>query len=341
MISQAYGHHDFHFVAIAYPTTGIIRLRAIGAHAYALPMHRTCLPALTQGRAMELRHCCVLLICLLLGLPQPSWAATSSTPPALMLATPYRADIDVSAYWISEKLDGVRARWDGQRLRTRSGKPITPPPWFTQGWPRTAMDGELWLGNGRFDEVSSLVRKAKADDPDWRHVRFMVFDLPNHGGNFDQRVTQMRSVAKNSKVAWLRPVAQFRLGNALELEARLKQVVAAGGEGLMLHRGKALYQAGRSDDLLKYKLHEDAEARVVAHVPGKGKYTGMLGALVVRMPDGRQFRLGTGFTDVQRSDAPPIGSLVTYRYNGLTSKGLPRFARFMRIRHDPPPPDPR
>ena len=290
---------------------------------------------------MELRHCCVLLICLLLGLPQPAWAATSTTPPALMLATPYRPGIEVSNYWVSEKLDGVRARWDGQRLQTRSGQPITPPSWFTQGWPRTAMDGELWLGNGRFDEVSSLVRKAKADDPDWRHVRFMVFDLPNHGGNFDQRVTQMRSVAKNSKVAWLRPVAQFRLGNALELEARLKQVVAAGGEGLMLHRGKALYQAGRSDDLLKYKLHEDAEARVVAHAPGKGKYTGMLGALVVRMPDGRQFRLGTGFTDVQRSDAPPIGSLVTYRYNGLTSKRLPRFARFMRIRTDPAPPDPK
>ena len=290
---------------------------------------------------MELRHCCVLLICLLLGLPQPAWAATSTTPPALMLATPYRPGIEVSNYWVSEKLDGVRARWDGQRLQTRSGQPITPPSWFTQGWPRTAMDGELWLGNGRFDEVSSLVRKAKADDADWRHVRFMVFDLPNHGGNFDQRVAQMRSLAKNSKVAWLQPVAQFQLGNAIELEARLKQVVAAGGEGLMLHRGKALYQAGRSDDLLKYKLHEDAEARVVAHAPGKGKYTGMLGALVVRIPDGRQFRLGTGFTDVQRSDPPPVGSLVTYRYNCLTSKGLPRFARFMRIRTDPAPPDPK
>ena len=112
---------------------------------------------------MELRHCCVLLICLLLGLPQPAWAATSTTPPALMLATPYRPGIEVSNYWVSEKLDGVRARWDGQRLQTRSGQPITPPSWFTQGWPRTAMDGELWLGNGRFDEVSSLVRKAKSE----------------------------------------------------------------------------------------------------------------------------------------------------------------------------------
>ena len=258
-----------------------------------------------------------------------------------MLATPYRTGIDVSAYWVSEKLDGVRAHWDGQQLQTRSGQPITPPGWFTRGWPRTAMDGELWTGNGRFDEVSALVRKGKAADAEWRRVRFMVFDLPTHGGTFDARVARMQALARSTKVAWLQPIAQSRLGNAVELEARLKQVVAAGGEGLMLHRGNALYQAGRSDDLLKYKLYEDAEARVVAHAPGKGKYTGMLGALVVRMPDGRQFRLGTGFTDAQRSDPPPVGSLVTYRYNGLTSKGLPRFARFMRIRHDPPPPDPR
>ena len=290
---------------------------------------------------MKLRHCCLLLICLLMaGLPHPAWPTTSTTPPVLMLATPYRAGIDVPAYWVSETLDGVRARWDGQRLQTRSGQPITPPPWFTRGWPRTAMDGELWIGNGRFDEVSGLVRKGKAADSDWRRVRFMVFDLPSHGGTFDARVAHMRALTRAAKIDWLQPVAQFRVGNTLELEARLKQVVAAGGEGLMLHRGKALYRAGRSDDLLKYKLYEDAEARVVAHAPGKGKYTGMLGALVVRMPDGRQFRLGTGFTDMQRSDPPPVGSLVTYRYNGLTSKGLPRFARFMRIRHDPAPPDP-
>ena len=291
---------------------------------------------------MKLRDCCLLLICLLMpALPGKTSPPTSTTPPAVMLATPYRSGIDLSAYWVSEKLDGVRARWDGQRLQTRSGQPITPPPWFTQGWPRMAMDGELWIGNGRFDEVSGLVRSGKGNDTDWRRVRFMVFDLPTHGGTFDARVGRMRALTRSTKIPWLQPVAQFRVENVVALEARLKQLVTAGGEGLMLHRGTAFYQSGRSDDLLKYKLYEDAEARVVAHAPGKGKYTGMLGALVVRMPDGRQFRLGTGFTDAQRSDPPPVGSLVTYRHNGLTSKGLPRFARFMRIRHDPPPPDPR
>ena len=287
---------------------------------------------------MHLRTACLLLLTCLFVLPLE---AAEPTTPRLMLATNYRSGTEVSDYWISEKLDGVRGHWNGRRLQTRGGQPITPPAWFTAGWPKVAMDGELWLGRGRFDEVSGLVRAGKSDDMAWRQVRFMVFDLPGHPGNFDARVMRMRTLLATARISWLQPIAQYRLANSTELDARLKQVVASGGEGLMLHHRNARYRVGRSDDLLKYKPYEDAEARVVAHTPGKGKYAGMLGALVVRQADGRQFRLGSGFTDAQRSTPPPVGSLVTYRYNGLTSKGLPRFARFMRIRHDPAPPDPR
>ena len=282
----------------------------------------------------------IVLLLLLSCFPFPQSHAVESGQPRLMLATSYHGGIDVSDYWVSEKLDGVRGRWDGQRLVTRAGQPITPPRWFTANWPNTAMDGELWIGRGRFDEASGLVRAGPADDRAWRKVRFMVFDLPTHGGTFEARVQRMRTLLSTTGIAWLQPVAQFRVANAAGLEAKLKQVAASGGEGLVLHRRGALYRVGRSDDLIKYKLHEDAEARVVAHAPGKGKYAGQLGALVMMLPDGRQFRLGSGFTDAQRANPPPIGSLVTYRYNGLTSKGLPRFARFQRIRLDPPPPDP-
>ena len=168
----------------------------------------------------------------------------------------------------------------------------------------------------------------------------MVFDLPDHGGVFEARVMEMRTLLPATGVAWLQHVAQFRVDDAQQLDARLKQVVAAGGEGLMLHHRNARYAAGRSDSLHKYKPFQDAEARVVGHAPGKGKYENMLGALLVETSDGRRFRLGTGFTDIQRTEPPAVGSMVTYRYNGLTSKGLPRFARFLRVRDDPPPPDP-
>lgn len=282
----------------------------------------------------------IVLLLLLSCFPFLQSHAGETSLPRLMLATTYHGGIGVSDYWVSEKLDGVRGRWDGQRLVTRAGQPIIPPRWFTAHWPETAMDGELWIGRGRFDEVSGLVRAGPADDRAWRKVRFMVFDLPTHGGTFEARVQRMRTLLSATGIAWLQPVAQFRVASAATLDAKLKQVAADGGEGLVLHRRGALYRVGRSDDLIKYKLYDDAEARVVAHTPGKGKYAGMLGALVMKLPDGRQFRLGSGFTDAQRANPPPVGSLVTYRYNGLTSKGLPRFARFQRIRLDPPPPDP-
>ena len=289
---------------------------------------------------MNLRAACSMLLLCLLSVVSPPLAATDPAPPRLMLATSYEVGVEVSDYWVSEKLDGVRGHWDGRALRTRGGHPVNAPAWFTRGWPAVPMDGELWLGRGRFDEVSGLVRALAPADERWREVHFMVFDLPGHGGPFEARVLRMRSLLAAADIAWLRPVAQRRGTDAASLDARLDAVVAAGGEGLMLHHRDARYRVGRSDGLLKYKPYEDAEARVVGHTGGRGKYAGMLGALVVERADGLRFRLGSGFTDAQRADPPALGAYVTYRYNGLTPNGVPRFARFLRVRHLLPPRDP-
>lgn len=276
----------------------------------------------------------LLLLCTLSSALQ----ANTPSPPALMLARDLgTTPVDVPAYFVSEKFDGVRARWDGRALWTRGGHRIATPPAFVQGWPDTPMDGELWIARGRFDLVSGIARSTRPDPAAWAPVRFMVFDLPAHAGPFSERVTAMRTLVARTAHPQLQMVEQSRVASRTALDARLTQVVAAGGEGLMLHHADARYGVGRSNALLKLKPHDDAEARVVAHAPGKGKYTGMLGALVVEHHDGRQFRIGTGFTDAQRADPPPLGSWVTYRYNGLTSTGLPRFARFMRVRDEMPP----
>lgn len=260
----------------------------------------------------------------------------AAEPPPLMLATSYREGVHVPDYWISEKLDGVRARWDGRRLISRGGLTIPAPEWFVRHWPADAMDGELWIARERFDDVSARVRSLRQENAAWREVKFLVFDLPAHSGTFDQRVARMRSLLADPRTPWLRPVTQFKLGDTIALQRELRRVVDAGGEGLMLHHGAARYAAGRSDALMKLKPFDDAEARVIGHVPGKGKHAGRLGALEVLMKDGRRFRVGTGFTDTQREHPPAIGSWITFRHRGLTRQGLPRFASFLRVRDDAP-----
>ena len=262
--------------------------------------------------------------------------AATADAPALLLARIYHPGLDLQAYWVSEKYDGVRGHWDGQSLRTRGGEAITPPAWFTAGWPDTVLDGELWAGRGQFAQAQSTVRQASAGDAAWRQVRFMVFDVPAHPGDFDARLPVLKATVARIGQPWVVAVTQERVASHAALQTMLQATVRGGGEGLMLHLGASLYRAGRSDDLIKVKTHSDAEARVIAHLSGKGKHAGRLGALLVEMPTGQQFRLGTGLSDADRDAPPAVGRWVTYRFQGTHASGLPRFARFVRIREDMP-----
>lgn len=273
-------------------------------------------------------------LCLLLPV-LPGGAGEKAVPPPVLLAGRYVDGLDLADYWVSEKYDGVRAWWDGSRLRTRRGRLIAAPAWFVRDWPAVVLDGELWGGRGNFEQTSATVRQRKADDQRWQALRFMVFDLPQHEGVFDQRLRTLQALKAGDSgqlsATW-EVVEQWRVSDDKTLMAQLQKVVAEGGEGLMLHHGQTRYRAGRGSDLLKLKVDQDDEARVIAHLPGKGKYRGMTGALLVERADGLRFRLGSGLSDAQRRHPPAIGSVVTYRYNGLTSKGVPRFARFWRVR---------
>lgn len=261
-------------------------------------------------------------------------ASDTPSAPAMLLAETYAAGVDVSRYLVSEKYDGVRAQWDGRALRFRGGGTVPAPAWFTDRFPAVPLDGELWLGHGQFDALSGIVRKQIAVDTEWRAVRYLVFELPDAPGNFAARHAQLRALIGAAGVPWLVAVEQTTVASHAELLRRLDAVVRAGGEGLMLHRADAPYVTGRSDALLKLKPWLDAEAVVVGHVPGQGKYTGMTGALEMAMPDGKRFRLGSGLTDALRRAPPPLGTRLTYRYQNLTRNGLPRHPRYLRIRED-------
>jgi DNA ligase-1 len=249
-----------------------------------------------------------------------------------MLAQNWQSSANPADFLVSEKLDGVRAYWDGQSLQFRSGRQIAAPAWFTAALPKTPLDGELWMGRRSFDRLSGAVRKVTPVDAEWREVRYMVFDAPNTAGKFATRASQLMDWVAQAGVPWLQVVAQSRTTDRKALQQLLQVTVQAGGEGLVLHRSDALWLPGRSDAVRKLKLQPDEDARVVAHIAGKGRNAGRMGALLLEMPDGARFALGAGFTDSVRDLPPAVGSTVTYRYRDRTPKGLPKFASYLRVR---------
>jgi len=252
--------------------------------------------------------------------------------PPLSLAKTYQGVEDISQYWVSEKLDGVRAYWNGRQLVSRQGNIYAAPAWFIQSFPKQALDGELWLARGEFQRLVSIVRKKQAVDDEWKSVRYFVFDLPHLKQTFNLRLKALQDLVEQSDSVYLQIVKQYRLNNKTALMQSLNQVVDAGGEGLMLHHAEALYHSGRNTDVLKVKTFYDAEATVIAHIAGKGKFSGLLGALLVEMSNGLRFKVGSGFNLQQRQNPAKIGAIITYKYFGKTQKGIPRFASFLRIR---------
>lgn len=254
----------------------------------------------------------------------------------ILLANVYHDDIDPADYWVSEKLDGVRGVWDGKTLRHRSGNLVHAPKWFTDALPPVPLDGEMWIARQSFDKISAIVRKDVPVDEEWHQVRYMIFEMPDAPGTigttFTERIALIRATIAKASLPWLQQIEQFRVANRKALAAKLKEVVKLGAEGLVLHRADAPYVTGRSDVLLKLKPMLDTEAKVVDHIPGKGRNTGKLGALLVETPEGRRFKIGTGFSDADRANPPPIGTQVTYRYRDLTSTGLPKFVSYLRVR---------
>ncbi|WP_340680942.1 DNA ligase [Paraglaciecola sp.] len=261
----------------------------------------------------------------------PSITQANKTTIAQQLATQYHDDIEVADYWISEKLDGIRAHWDGAALFTRNGHVINTPAWFVKDFPSQVLEGELWLAHQRFEQTVSIVLRDNPSD-DWQNIKFMLFDLPQHKGTFSQRLIELQLLVDTVASPYLQLIPQFKLASHSQLMFRLDELVAQGAEGLMLHHQDAYYQDGRSANILKLKKYQDAEARVIAHIIGKGKYQSMLGSLLVELDNGLQFKIGSGFSDLQRLEPPQVGTMVTFKYYGLTARGIPRFASFLRVK---------
>ena len=250
------------------------------------------------------------------------------------LAKTYDMDKDVSQYWASEKLDGIRALWNGKFLHTRSGKRIYAPHWFTEPLPKTALDGELWAGRGQFHVVQRTVLDKVPSDSAWRNIFFVVFDLPNKSGNYKIRYEELNNILNIKNQTHIIPIQQKALTSDGDLMEFLSQIENLGGEGVMLRDLNSSYLSGRNNSLLKLKSYRDQEARVIGYKQGKGRHKGKIGSLLVRTEDNLEFYIGTGLTDEQRSSPPKLGTVVTFKYSGVTQNGIPRFASLLRIRNE-------
>jgi DNA ligase-1 len=260
-------------------------------------------------------------------------ATESKKKPPVLLAHSWDGVKNLGGWLMSEKLDGVRAYWDGTQFLSRQGNVYMAPDWFTEGLPDWPLDGELWGGRKQFQSTVGIVRRQDRSDH-WKKISYLVFDAPAETSPFETRLEKLAAHFETAKPPYAKLLEHDICEDNAQLERELDRMDELGGEGLMLRRPGSRYVAGRSETLLKVKRFHDAEGRVIEHLPGAGKHKGRLGALLLELENGTRVSVGTGLSDAEREDPPAVGSIVTFRYQELTDGGVPRFPSYVRARAD-------
>ena len=263
----------------------------------------------------------------------PSVLPAESQPAPVMRAQAWEPSMDIQGWWMSEKLDGVRGYWTGEQLVSRSGNAFAVPAWFIENFPSAPLDGELWVGRQRFADTVSIVRRQTPHDG-WKSVRYMVFDAPQAGGGFEQRLAFAREWFQHHPNPYVSIIEHEVCEDEQHLRTKLAEVEALGGEGLILRQPESAYTVGRAATILKVKTFQEAEAVVLEHLSGSGRNTGRMGSLRVELSNGVRFAIGSGFSDAERDNPPPVGSTIRFKHHGYTQAGVPRFASFLRVEEE-------
>jgi DNA ligase-1 len=259
-----------------------------------------------------------------------SWRAQASFQP-VPLALPLDNFTDIQSYYVSEKYDGVRAYWDGSSLYSRQGKKIVLPKNFTKHWPQETLDGELWLGRGRFSQLMSLLQRKDKTDKKWQEVTYMVFDAPDVKGTLMARQVFLKSLLSEHLGAHLQWVEQKVFANEHTLKVWYQTLLGQDAEGIILRKKDSLYISGRDANYRKYKPYQVGKAQVIGYQPGRGKFKGMVGSLILKELNGVVFQAGSGLTDKQRRQPPLIGAWVLFRYQGRGTQRRPRFPVYQAL----------
>ncbi|MFV7789974.1 DNA ligase [Aliarcobacter lanthieri] len=235
---------------------------------------------------------------------------------------------NINSYYMSEKLDGIRAYWSGEELQTKNGNKIFAPKWFTKNFPPFELDGELFTKQNDFENIQSIVLSHK-ESIEWENISYNIFEVPNQEGDFQKRLNFLNNWLAKNPNKFIKIIPQIKVNNIDELDDFLNKVLANDGEGVILKNYTLDYFTGRSDNVLKVKKFFDDEAEVISHNLNKN---GSFKSLKVKLKNGIEFNLGNGFKNSDRLNPPKVGSIITFKYFDLTKNGKPKFASFLRVR---------
>lgn len=236
---------------------------------------------------------------------------------------------NIQGWYMSEKLDGIRAYWNGKTLLSRNKNIIYAPKWFIEALPPFELDGELWTKRGDFENIQNIVLDTKSSK-DWQKITYNIFEVPNEKGDFDTRLKKLKDWLKEdtNRNIYIKIIPQIVCKNEEDLDRFLKEMLEKKAEGVMLKNPFLEYQTGRSNNLLKVKTFFDDEAVVVSQNYKDEKFK----SLKLKLKDGTTFNLGNGFSNTERLNPPKVGDIVTFKYYGVTKNGKPKFASFLRLR---------
>lgn len=239
-------------------------------------------------------------------------------------------DQNISGWMMSEKLDGIRGYWDGEKFYTKNGNEINAPKWFMKNFPPFALDGELWSKRDDFEFIQNTVLD-KVPSKNWEKITYNIFEVPNAKGDFLSRLQESKKWFDLHPNLHVKIIKQVKCKDEADLLKYLNSIVALGGEGVIVKDPTKPYDTGRSSHILKVKKVHDMEGKVIGH---NLRENGTLKSLVLQLKNGITFNLGNGFTKEQRINYPKLGKIVTFQYYDFTKKGKPKFASFLRIRKE-------
>lgn len=240
--------------------------------------------------------------------------------------------INIQDYLVSEKLDGIRAYWDGKQLLSKSGKNLNPPQWFIKNFPPFALDGELFTKQGDFENIVSII-KNQQDKEQWKNITYHIFEVPNQQGNLIERLQVLENFLKQNQSLPIKIIPQYQFIQLESLKHFIKEIQNSNGEGVILRNKLSSYETGRKPSALKYKFFLDSECEIIDYKKGKGKYANQVGSIICKEGD-KIFKIGSGLSEDFRKNPPKIGTIITYKFYKTTKNNLPRHPVFLRLYRD-------